>query len=407
MVDPGYAASYPQLATGRSRGPSAGKLLAVVGVVIALVVGAFVAWQFLLPRGGAGSPEEAAEQLVLAAASQDAVGVIDMVSPAEVEGLDDVYGAARDRAEEEDLVSGDGITDALSLELTDLEFEVDELGDGYAKVTLVDGKYDASWDPEKLPERLDFLAEESDAESESGDIEELFDGEEPYLTTVEIDGRWYVTVLGSYAEAVYTEVGENEDLDDPDYDAVGEDVEPVVGEDPEEVVENIVDAVNSGDMDELLANFPEDLGRPLRPYVPLIEDAFDGRYGDAVDLEVSADDLDLETEELDDGRLKVVVERASFSGSAYEDGDEDYGRLTIDGRCAYGEDEYGGDEFCLGQEEVLGDLGIEDFYVVLREVDGGYQLDPVATASEYAAGAVDGLTGDLLEDLLEQWEDEL
>ena len=380
-----------------------------MGVVLALVVGGFVAWQFLLPRGGADSPEEAAEQMLAAAVAQDPVGVIAIIKPAEVEGLDEVYEAARERAEEEDLVEGDGITDAVELELSDLEFEVDDLSDGYARVTLVDGKYDASWDPDKLPERLDFLRDEAPADSESGDLSELFDGDEPYVTTVEVDGRWYVTLFGTLAEYVYQDAAEYEDIDRPDYDAVGVDSEPVVGEDPEEVVENLVDAINAGDLQELLDNFEEDLARPLRPYAPVLEAALDGEYSeDAVSLDVYAEDLDLETEELDDGLLKVTIEAGSFGATATEEGDDsDSASLRIDGQCVYGEDEYSSGEFCLDQEPTLGDLGIEEFYVVLQEVDGGYQLDPVATASEYAANAVDGLSGDLIDDLIEAWEDEV
>ena len=64
-----------------------------------------------------------------AAADQDPVALLDMVSPAEVEGLDDVYDTALDRAKDEDLVDDDdAIVDALDLEFSDLEFEVDEHG---------------------------------------------------------------------------------------------------------------------------------------------------------------------------------------------------------------------------------------------------------------------------------------
>ena len=391
-----------------------GRILAVVGLVLAVVAAGFVGWHFFWPRGGAESPEAAAENLVLAAAEQDPVAALDMVNPAEIEGFDDVYDTALDRAEDEELVEGDGITDAVDLELSDLEFEVDELGDDMARVTLVDGRYEVSWDPEKLPERLSFLAEETDPESESGDLEELFDGEEPSVVTIKDGGRWYVTILGTIADYAYQE-GEAEadysgfDLEEPDFDLVSEEVDPIVGEDPEEVIENLVDAVNSGDAEELLANLPEGLGRPLRPYIPVVEGLQDeGDWGDEIGLTVTAEDLELSTEDLDDGKVKVVIEEATFTGSAWEDYDDfDYGSAEIDGDCVTADEGYGPDTACLSDEEVLGDLGLDEIFFVVTEVDDGYQLDPTATWVEYVSLVVENLDDDLVDDVIDDIEDEV
>jgi len=395
---------------------AAGKVLAVVGVVVALVAAGFVSWHFFWPRGGAGSPEEAAESLVLSAAEQDPVGMLDLVSPAEVDGLDDVYDAAFERAEDEELVEGDGITDALEVELSDLDFDVDELGDGLARVTLEGGRYDVSWDPDQLPERLDFLAEESEEDSESGDLEDLFEGEKPSVTTVEIGGRWYVTLLGTIADNAYREgeVAADEsdyDLEKPDWDLATEDVEPITGEDPEEVIDNLVDAINSGDVEELLANLPEDLVKPLRPYAPVIEDLQDeGSWAEGeIGLDVDATDLELETEDLDDGKVKVVIEQGTFSATAWEEGyDSDSGSIEVDGDCieVYADGELDG-AGCISDTPGAEDLGIDELFFVLTEVDGGYQLDPTATLVEYAALAVDNLTGDMFEEIVEDLEEEV
>jgi hypothetical protein len=414
------AAPYnPVVGGGGGSGVGAGTIVAVVGVVVALIVAGFVGWHFFWPRGGAGSPEDAAEKLVMAAATQDAVGMLDMVSPAEVEGLDDVYAAARDLAEEEELVEGDGVTEALTVELSDLEWDVDELGDDLARVTLVGGEYDVSWDPDKLPERLDFLADVSEDESESGDLEELFDGDEPSVTTVKIDGRWYVTLFGTIADHTYAEgeaEADDEDfsLEEPDWDLAGADVEPITGDGPEEVIENLVSAINSGDAEEILANFPEDLVRPLRPYVPVIEDLKDEANWDEgeIGLSVDATGLDLETEDLDDGKVKVVVNEGSFSGSVWEDDDYGYdsdsGSVEIDGDCveAYENGEYQ-DGGCIGDEQYVDDLGVDEFFFVLTEVDGGYQLDPTATLVEYAAVAVENFSGDMIDEIISDIEDEV
>lgn len=403
---------------GTGGGAPVGRIVAIGGLVLALLAAGFVAWHFFWPRGGADSPEEAAETLLTSAAAQDPVGVIDMLSPAEVDGLDDVYDAALERAEDEGLVEEDGLTDALEIELTDLEFDVEELGDDLARVTLEGGHYEVTWDPDKLPERLDFLAEASEDESESGEIEDLYEdafgGVEPYVTTVRIDGRWYVTLLGTYVDVIHTVAGEelaadaDFDLADPDYDLASEDVEPITGEDPEEVIENLVDAVNSGDAEELLANLPEDLVKPLRPYLPVVEDLQEeGNWGVENGLSVSADDLDLSTEELDDGRLKVVIEHGVFGATTIDDGDVDTATAEVEGDCLTGDDGGGPGTGCLSDTDVAADLGLDEIFFVVSEVDGGYQFDPAATWVEYAAEVVDNLDGDLFDEIIEDLEEEV
>lgn len=391
-----------------------GRIVAIVGLVVAVIAAGFVTWHFFWPRGGARSPEAAAENLVLAAAEQDPVGMLDMVSPAEVEGLDDVYDTALERAEDEELVEGDGITDALEIELSDLEFEVDELGDDLARVTLTDGEYDVSWDPEKLPERLSFLAEASDEESESGDLKDVFDGEEPSVITIKDGGRWYVTVLGTIADYAYLDGAQNAedegiDLAEPDYDLVSEDVDPIVGEDPEEVIENLVAAVNSGDAEELLANLPEGLVRPLRAYLPVIESLQDeAGWDEEIGLSVTAEDLELSTEDLDDGRVKVVIEKGTFTANALEDdGEGDFASAEIDGDCVTTDEGFGPETECIGDDEIAADLGLDEIFFVVSEADGGYQFDPAATWIEYAALVVENFDGGFVDDIIDDLEGEV
>ncbi len=401
--------------TGSPRG-SAAKIIAVVGLVLAIVAAGYLGWRFFWPRGGAGSPEEAVEQLMEAAADQDPVALLDVVTPAEVEDLDDVYDTALDRAKDEDLVDDDdSIVDAFDLEFSDLEFEVDEQGDDLARVTLVDGGYDVSWDPADLPDRLDFVAETTGKKSDSGDIQALFDDEQPALTTVKIDGRWYVTLLGTAASYLFdglesAAVADGVDLDEPDYDLASVDADPITGDDPEEVIGNLVDALNSGDVGDLLANLPEDFVKPLLPYIPVFESANE-QDGDqaAIGFEVGAEGLDLDTEDLDDGRLKVTVAAGSFSGTYLEYGTElSSGSIKIDGDCVETYSEVAVDSSgCLSDEEILVDLGLDEIFFVLSEVDDGYQFDPGATLVEYAETVVDGLSGDVVDQLIEEIENEV
>jgi len=394
----------------------AGKVVAIAGLVLAVIAAGFIGWHFFWPRGGAGSPEEAAEQMMLAAANQDPVALLDLVSPAEIEGLDGIYEVVRDRAEEEGLVEGDGITDAVEVEFSGLEFDVEELGDDMARVTLVDGTYDARWDPAKLPDRLDFVEDETEAASESGDLEDLWEDDdvEPSLVTVKEGGRWYVTVIGTAADYAYQAAEQASeydgfDLEEPDFDLLDEDLEPIVGDDPEEVVENLVDAVNEGDAEDLLANFPEELGRPLRPYLPVIEGLQrESDWGDQVGVNVSVDELKMSTEKLDDGKVKVTVDEGYFYGSVWEDYDDyDGGSAQIDGECVTAADDYDSETVCIRDDPYAAESGVEELFFVVSEVEDGFQLDPTATWIEYAATVVENLDSAIIDDIIDDIEEEV
>ena len=155
-----------------------GRILGIGATVLALTAGGFVAWQVLGSSGGADTPEDAVRQFISSAADQDVVGALAMVNPGEVEGLDSLYDAARDRAKDEGLVGGDSITDALDVKLGDMELDVDEQGDYSAFVTLKNASYTVSYDPDKLPDRLDFVRDRfPDTKEWTGDLEDLLDDE--------------------------------------------------------------------------------------------------------------------------------------------------------------------------------------------------------------------------------------
>lgn len=408
-VDYAVPQQLPPIDGGR-RAP-VGKILGIGALVLALAGGGIVAWAVLRPQGGADTPEAAVERFLQAVVEQDPVGALEVVNPGEVDGVDELYDNAYARLEDEGLVDGESLSDAVQVEVDNLSFDVQELGDSAARVVLTGGDYTVSFDPDKLPERLAFLAEASpDGESRSGDlVEDLAyelpdlnwenDVPEPFLTTVKVDDGWYVSAFGTVvdgilAEEINLDFGEY-DVREPDYAEIAEVPDPVVGEDPEEVLDNLADAINSGDVSELIANLPADQVAALRPYARTLQDALDQEF---IEFEVGVSDLDLETEELDDGRLGVTVERALLSGTTYEDGDVDSGTLEIDGRCFVASTEYDSDEECIGGEAAT--LGLDSVYLVLQEVDGGYQLDPLATAIAYAQKAVDSVSGSMVDEIL-------
>ena len=410
-----YAVPAPP--PGRTGRAPVGRILGVGAAVAALTAGGFVAWQVLGSSGGADTPEDAVRQFVTATAEQDVVGALAMVNPGEVEGLDGVYEAARDRAEDEGLVGGDSITDALDVTIDDLELDVDEQGDFSAFVTLDGAQYTVRYEPDKLPDRLDFVRERFPEPKEwTGDVvdlleEEVYDPEydaEPGISTIKVDGHWYVSAFGSLLDNVARNAGAYDERDyrpsSSDYDAIGDDVEPIVGKDPEEALENLADAVSDQDFTQLLANFPADQVRALRPYADVVEDLF---ADEGVTLDGQISDLDVSTEDLSGDLVKVTIDNATGSVSGSDDYSTLSGEGTIDGRCFEGStyessedyDDYDEGRACI-EGEVVDYTGIDEVFVVMREVDGGFQLDPLATAVEYGLGVVDALPDSAIDEAL-------
>ena len=391
-----------------------GRVLAATGLVLALVGGGFVGWQLFGPKGGAGSPEEAVEKFVKAAAKQDGAAMIGMVNPGEVGGLDEVYDGAMDRLENAGLTDGDTITDLVQVDLEGLEFVVDELADNAARVTLTKGRYEVTFDPGELSARLDFVSDElPDGETWTGDIlgdyaAEFDEGEpvvEPFVDTVKVDGRWYVTLVGTGLD-LYAQFMNAEgywDLRSPDFDVVDEELAPITGKNPRDVLTNLADAVNDGDYEAVLANLPDDLVMGLRPFIGTFEDAL-VQWG--ASFTVSVDELDVETEEVGDDLVKVTVDRAVLSGSVSSDDSYGAGAVTADGRCFSALDfEYGDEDGYCVPGRILDLTGVDEPYFLLRRINGGYQLDPVATAIDYATTALEEAPESLVEDILRDIED--
>lgn len=400
-VDYAVPQQLPPIGTGR-RAP-VGKIVGIGALVLALAGAGVVAWAVLKPRGGAESPEAAVEQFLEAVVAQDPVGALELVNPGEVDGMDEVYEAAYERLEDEGLVDGEGISDAVDIELDDLAFDVRELGDSAARVVLTSGDYRVSFDPAELPDRLSFVADAyPDGDAYSGDLVEDLrydlpdlnrenDRPEPFVTTVKVDGGWYISAFGTFVDAFFSDTinldFDGYDVREPDYDAIAASPDPIVASDPEEVFDNLVDAVNDGDPAELLANLPDDQVVALRPYAQTLEDALAEQ---AVQFEVAVSDLELETEDVGDGLLKVTVDRALLSGTVYDEGDVESGTLQVDGRCFVASSEYDYEDECI-DGELVDDTGIDSVFLMLREVDDGYQLDPLATAAAYARTVVDSV----------------
>lgn len=387
-------------------------------LVLALSGGAVVAWQVLGPSGGASTPEAAVDTFVTALAAQDVVAALDMVVPAEVAEIDEVYGSVTERLERLDLTPSGRVTDVATIELSDLSYDTRELSADLASVSLAGGSYQVSVDPSKFPAELAVYRDDVPRRTYSGDL--VGPGRElvaeafyettytaPWVVTVRVDGRWYVSLVATAADwygggwlqpsAELVQDAREDGYRLPDPAAVTTAVDPIVGADVEEVLYNLAAAISAGDFQQLYANLPQDQLVGLRPFIAFLTDAM---RLEGVSLRVDVTDLTYETSTEGD-HLRVTLDSAAVSASASEDGyDVESVSARLLGTCGYAaEDGYSEEGGCV-PGTFTETLGIDKPFLLLREVEGGYQLDPVATAVAYAEQAVETVPDHVLRELV-------
>ena len=119
------------------------------------------------------------------------------------------------------------------------------------------------------------------------------------MTTVRKDGRWYVSLFYSVAEAARGEL----DVDVPDADQA---IVPDGAGSPEEAVDQMIGAVADLDLEGAIATLEPDEFEALQRYAPMFLERRPGRRStttDVISLKVS--DTEYDVEERDDGRVAV------------------------------------------------------------------------------------------------------
>jgi hypothetical protein len=432
-----------------SSGPNrrTGRTVAAVGVAVALLGGAtFATAQLLSDESGAASPEEAAEQLIGAFNRADVIGLIELLPPGEREALLDITGELTDQGERLGLVDDafrlDGIP-GVTIEITDPELEVEELGEGLARVSVVDGEARVAIDGDVLGDTVgqvtEDLAEANDGEvevesdEETVDIGELVeeaeddaddrggDVQNPFsVAVIEIDGRWHPSLGFTIAELARTDANrfEADEVGAPD---LGDGVEPDGASSPEDVVQALLDAAVDLDPEAALAVLDPGEMAAAQVYADLFLGDVEGR-SDEVDIR--AELTDAEVTALGDGVNRVVPTGFVVEGTT----DEETFRVELaDGCVAIVSESDDPDvedidtEVCSSDdltEVVPGELG-EDFEdlevpeeladlldafqpvevgLVTVERDGEHFLSPLRTVFDVAAVAFRGLERSDLEE---------
>lgn len=374
--------------------------LVAVGALAVAAVGVFAVRALTGGGGGASSPEAAVEALADALEAEDPIAALDAMDPDEVRALGDVVESAADRAEELGFSPEDRTFGGVDLGLTGVRYQVAELGDGIARVTVEAGSARAEVDRRDLGgltrSVVDAVTEEDGnalvGRFDAADLAiEDQDGDaiEPFVVTVERDGGWYVSPLHTAAQYLVDAMG----LADPDVPAP----EPGEGaEDPEAAVRDLLVAAGEVDGDAVGDLVAGSAGPALRAYRGALEEWVGAQ---AEDVSAEVDSLETELSDRDGGGRRVVVTEleGTVTWTDPDDGEEASNRVSWDGECLTVGDpdelasEPEGDSveassFCL--TDGWARVGVEDLAVVVVEEGGTWRVDPLATVADYAAAMV-------------------
>jgi hypothetical protein len=374
-----------------------GALVVVAGMLATALVGTLV-FRSVSQSGGAGSPEAAVQQLADAVAAEDPLAAIAALDPREVRTLGQFYKDAQTKSEKLGLTKEDKAFGGVDLRFEDLEYEVEELGDDVAKVTVTDGSLRYDVETEDFgPMVRDGAGDDKYDESGTVGQDELryeIDGDrrDPFIMVVKRNGGWYVSPFFTLAEYI-VDAG---DLPEGDFDA---DMKGKAdAESPEDAVRDLATAIEKVDAGEVLDVLASDAD-VLRAYRDSITQGFEESLEDCQDecnVELTIDELELDSAELGPDTSKVTITSASGT-AAYddEDGDRVESTFEYDGECVTatvdGETE---EPECF--DATSRRMGVDSVFLVAVKDDGRWAVSPVATLLEYGRVVLDAVDDNLM-----------
>lgn len=285
-------ADAPKKRSGR------GRILAGVAAVAVVAVGAAVTIKLVSSQssGGASSPEQAVENMVGALEDNDLLGVVDVLAPWERDFARDQIDNYLDDAKRHELLAKDADLanfGGYKLAVDGLQVKAEEVNERIANVSIVGGTAHFQSELKELPlgakllEQLD-KANDGQRHDDVDETTDLSDAELPPLTTIKQDGGWYVSLFYTVAETARA----GADAPAP----TTEQAIPAKGaESPEAAVDQLIDALERGDVRRLVELAPPDEMAVLHDYAPLFLDevkasgerivSFTDREYDVVDVD--------------------------------------------------------------------------------------------------------------------------
>lgn len=446
MPDGAPSATGPGVVKGRSR-----VALAILSVTAVLAATTFAVVALTRPDG-AGSAEEAVEQLFASIEAEDAIGVMESLPPGERDVLIEPVVQTVGELQRLGIFESFALEDVpgADIEVEGLTLSATNLGPGVTKVRVTGGSITGTVIPDEVPigprtrelaerqgEGIDIQADSSTEDLGDSDLE---------LVAIEEDGGWHVSLFYTIAEAAR---GDDQPL--PQFG--GELIAPIGADSPEGAVRGLLDAGLALDLASVVGHLPPDEMRVAYDYVPLFLDDADSAADDARDagFQAKVERLDLRAEGDGDTR-RVTIDALDVSGGD----DETTARYAWDGTCttveftapdfsgSFGEFDPDTGEFvepdsselerttnrvevCTDGRRTITEDGEEvdlDEYpemslfpgtfdptfgqaITVVEHDGRWYVSPVRTIADSMLGALRGLDGSEIDEFFGQWDDML
>ncbi|MFC7961310.1 hypothetical protein [Rhodococcoides kroppenstedtii] len=307
--------------------------------------------------------------LVAAVRENDLVAVADLVAPDDVAGVPDLVRALGDVASGfgyEPRDNGSGLVDGVAVTVEEVETGAEFVADDVAVVTYTNGTGRGAFDPVGSAGPLTAL---DNLHYEETDPVDLTDSEVPSIVTVEQDGRWFLSLSGTWFRLGALESDAGGGVVDGRWTDV-----PVTAafDSPESAVRGFFDAVvaslNSSTIEPLAAVVPPMQGRALMTYRSDFDDDLRGNDLTSFDAEYTGVDIE-ESSWGATASVKGLVVSGTNDGSSFE--------AALSGGCAVGPS--GGPAACV--EEIFDGfpVTVSTSNILVKEINGGWVVDPLGS----------------------------
>jgi hypothetical protein len=417
----GYPQSYgtpvPVVAGPPKR--SKGKIIGAFVAVTALVGGGAFALTKITGNdttGGAASPVEVGTALTTALAKEDALGVVDLLLPGERatfrQPLIDLIDNLK-RLEVLDEKASLSKVGGLDIEFDNVEVTADETNVDDITNIVVTGDSTITVDGAAVPIGDLLIDEAFGGDRPSMDAAPQDESVTWNLTTVERDGRWYLSLFYAIAEQA-----RGADTDIPD--------EPITlngANSPEGAVDNLLQSVSDLDLEALLGTLNPNEAEALQRYSPMfLRDAQRSLDDAGIDWKIS--DTEFDTKGSGD-RRSVSVTNLRFEGRFADSPDI---AAEYDGKCFV--TTVDGDETTTcgndsSIDELIGSLDsdsggeltrlfdtIRDAFndydgsaITTQKVDGKWYVSPIGSFSDLIISVLRSLDKGELTDIIDAFQD--
>lgn len=416
-VPAGPPPSTPPLDTAAPSRRRKGVLVAAVVTVLAVGGAAtFAAVQITGGNaGGAGSAQEVGEQVLASIENEDLLGILDVLLPGERElfrqpAIDFVSELSRLEvlSPAADLAKIEGV----DFSVTGGSVQVRETNAADITNLELSGEINADVDGEALP--IGDLILDNAEGIELSDLDESESTElEMPLTAVEVDGRWYLSVFHTAAEAARSSL-------DPIPDIPETGIEPSGGAQPEDALDELLDGIEQLDLSAIIAALNPGEAAALQRYAPLFIDDAQSALDEAP---IELDFTQAEYTVIGEGSrrhasIDLLVAEGSVDGSSFEveysDGcvnvvaeGEEINSCELDEQLSGQEFEELDDMLSEGPVRDLIDVITEAFAdyeqpgVTLVRTDGSWYVSPIGTYFDQLLALARALDRSELDDLID------